>query len=660
MSTTGSASQKATGVETGSETKSGGGGGVGGGGVGGGSGGASYPQASLYVGDLAPEVQESALFQKFSSIGPVMSIRICRDAVTKASLGYGYVNYGRPEHAEKAMEELNFEPVGGRPLRLMWSHRDPTLRRNGQGNIFIKNLDKAIDNKSLHDTFASFGKILSCKVARNDEGVSRGFAFVHYATPQSAKDAIVKVNGMLLHDKKVFVGEFKTKASRQAELGCPKFTNVYIKNLGPETTEEQLRALAAEFGTVSSLCVPMEAEGKRARGFAFVAYDTADAATAAVDGLNGREAGSGAPEGQRLFAGRAMKKEERANQLRCLAETKKREAAKRHQGVNLYVKNLEDDMTEEALRAEFAKYGPISSAKIMTSESGLSRGFGFVCFASPDDANKAVTEMNGRVVNKKPLYVALAQRKEERKAQLATQFMNARYHSSRGPPPAHVGLYTAQSAAHNYYLSNTGYPNSTPAPSAPAFVPNARVSGPTAGRWGAHYSAAPAPYNSRSAGYPPAAPNGPPRSTRPTYPQQHTATRIIQGMHIDQGARGGVWGAPGGYGLHFNQATRNRPIDAAAPTHYASIAAAAPPQFPGADANHAGKGASAAEQKQLLGEELYNLVAQHVDDASAGKVTGMLLEMANNEIVTLLHQPKNLAVKIDEAMLVLKSSGIPS
>lgn len=86
----------------------------------------------------------------------------------------------------------------------------------------------------------------------------------------------------------------------------------------------------------------------------------------------------------------------------------------------------------------------------MMLEDGRSKGFGFVCFSSPEEATKAVTEMNGRIVGSKPLYVALAQRKEERKAHLTNQYMQ-RVAGMRALP-ANAILNQFQPAAGGYFV----------------------------------------------------------------------------------------------------------------------------------------------------------------------------------------------------------------
>jgi len=374
--------------------------------------------ASLYVGDLHVDVTEAMLYEKFSQAGPVLSIRVCRDVVTRRSLSYAYVNFQQPADAERALDTMNYDPIKGRPIRIMWSQRDPSLRKSGVGNIFIKNLDKSIDHKALYDTFSAFGNILSCKVSCN-ENVSKGYGFVHFETEDSALQAIEKVNGLLLNEKKVYVGKFLSRSERQRKLGerAKLFTNVYIKNFADKLDEAKLTEMFSQYGTVKSAAVMKDANGA-SKGFGFVAMENHTEAQMAVDSLNGFKLG----EGVELYVGRAQKKQERAAELRNQFEMQKQERIQKFQGVNLYVKNLDDTVDDDKLREAFTQYGTITSAKIM-SDGDKSKGFGFVCFSSPEEATKAVTEMNGRIVGSKPLYVALAQRRDERKAHLTAQYM---------------------------------------------------------------------------------------------------------------------------------------------------------------------------------------------------------------------------------------------
>ncbi|TFY74344.1 hypothetical protein EWM64_g9669, partial [Hericium alpestre] len=414
---------------------------------------ASAPSASLYVGELDPTVTEAMLFEIFNMIGPVASIRVCRDAVTRRSLGYAYVNYLNAADGERALEQLNYSLIKGRACRIMWSQRDPALRKTGQGNIFIKNLDEAIDNKALHDTFAAFGNVLSCKVAVDDQGRSRGYGYVHYETAEAAETAIKAVNGMLLNDKKVYVGYHISRKERQSKLEemRSQFTNLYVKNLDPEVTQDDFVELFSQFGDVTSAVVSVDEEGK-SKGFGFVNFDSHEHAQKAVDTLHDTEF-----KGRKLFVSRAQKKAEREEELRKTYEQAKMEKMSKYQGVNLYIKNLEDDVDDEKLRAEFEPFGTITSCKVMRDEKGTSKGFGFVCFSSPDEATKAVAEMNNKMIGTKPLYVSLAQRREVRRQQLESQI--AQRNQIRMQQAAAAGLPGGYVNAPMYYPPGPGaYP----------------------------------------------------------------------------------------------------------------------------------------------------------------------------------------------------------
>ena len=231
----------------------------------------------------------------------------------------------------------------------------------------------------MYDTFSAFGNILSCKVAQGASGDSKGYGFVHFETEEATLQAIDKVDGMLLNDKKVFVGRFVPRKERGVELGekAKRFTNVYIKNFNENMTEDDLRDMFEKFGKITSFKLMKTDEGdEKNKGFGFVSYEDAETAEAACGDLNGSEVG-----GKTIYVGRAQKKAERQMELKKKFEQMKLERMTRFQGVNLYVKNLDDTIDDERLRTEFAPFGTITSAKVMCgggAEARVSALFAFL------------------------------------------------------------------------------------------------------------------------------------------------------------------------------------------------------------------------------------------------------------------------------------------
>ncbi|KAB0802013.1 hypothetical protein PPYR_04199 [Photinus pyralis] len=571
-----------------------------------------FPISSLYVGDLHPDVTEGILYEKFSTAGPLLSLRLCRDTNTRRSLGYAYVNFNNSNDAERALDTMNFDLLKGKPIRIMWSQRDPSLRKSGLGNVFIKNLDKSIDNKSLYDTFSAFGNILSCKVAVDDRGWSKGYGFVHFENEEIAKKAIEKVNGMLLNGKKVYVGKFIPRAEREKQLGekANMFTNVYVKNFKNDVTDNELHEMFSKFGNITS-CVVMKTSDGVSKCFGFVAFDNPTSAVNAVNEMNGKEV-----DDQSLYVTRAQKKSDRQRELKRQYEQLKSERYSQCHGVNLFIKNLDDFIDDDRIRKEFSQFGTITSAKVMM-EDGRSKGFGFVCYTSSEEATKAVTEMNGRMIASKPLYVALAQRKEDRKAYLASQYYQ-RYRMQQNIPYGPPNLpYVLPTISHGSRFYNTiNHIRAAPRwASAAPIRPN-----------GTYAASCPFRVTSR-----PSIPNNSNRNS--------VLARPITGQQAIAHSRpNSKYTANGPSNVTRPTAASMNNVGDSIPLNINSLASSPPP----------------LDQKQVIGERLFSFVGTIYPEL-AGKITGMLLEIDASELLNMIDDQESLRAKVDEALAVLQA-----
>jgi len=270
---------------------------------------------------------------------------------------------------------------------------------------------------------------------------------------------------------------------------------------------------------------------------------------------------------------------------------------------------LEEDVNDEKLREIFAEFGPIASVVVMKNSQGASKGFGFVCFVNEADAEKALVGMRTKPTGKKPLFVARAQRREERRIQLENEFQT--------------------SMVQRMQYSQLFYPpTAVPMPQPGMFYP---------------------PMYRR---FPPA---GMPMQMRGGF----------QGPFIPQAkrGRGGYYaqtrGGSSNNGAVLQSRTNARPRTQPSRNHQPPATAA--PIVPGTQqtrdlASILASENSIEKQKNILGERLFPLV-QKEHAHLAGKITGMLLEMDVGEILSLIESPTERQAKINEALEVLNTTG---
>merc|ERR1719180_126508 len=143
----------------------------------------------MFVGQVPRSMDEEELREFFSEFGPVHQLNILRDKSTGVSRGCCFVTYFSRRDALEAQNRLhNVKTLPGMHHPIQMKPAD-TENRN-ERKLFIGMVCKKNDEEDIRQMFDKFGPVEEVTVLRDDQGMSRGCAFVTFASRQIAMVAI--------------------------------------------------------------------------------------------------------------------------------------------------------------------------------------------------------------------------------------------------------------------------------------------------------------------------------------------------------------------------------------------------------------------------------------------------------------------------------------
>lgn len=266
----------------------------------------------VYVGNLAWEVSWQDLKDHMRSTGLDAVRSNIMETSDGRSKGCGIIEFATPEDAEQAVLTLNDTDLKGRQIFVREDREDsrpsePFAHAGGhvhaggvaghqfsagetaQGRrVYVGNLSWDVAWQDLKDHMRQAGEVLHAEVIMEQSGRSKGCGIVEFATEAEAQEAITNLTDTELKNRMIFVREDRETSSQAGAAGMMQNTSVYVWNLAPETSWQDLKDHMRKAGNVDSATIMTNPEGESI-GCGVVSYQKAQEAARAIRELQNSE-----------------------------------------------------------------------------------------------------------------------------------------------------------------------------------------------------------------------------------------------------------------------------------------------------------------------------------------------------------------------------------
>ena len=356
----------------------------------------------LYLTDLPYRISifdiQDFLSKYKDDIAKIMSPEMNQRNIIKGKPIAIKVLFKNNESADKCRKEMNLKKLWNKSVRIMWEESNTSLRYNIKNNIFIRGIPKTTTPREVYEYFMQFGDIFSCKVPEDEQGKHKGYGYITYYSNEDAEKALKETKGKKIFDSlNVEIEHFQKKNERMINNNNENNNHkIFINNLPEKYTIAELNSLCKEYGNVLNANIFSDRIGQK---FGIVEFTNENEAKDAMSKLNEKIIEKDDKKNKlsvQIYQTQFEHKQFLLNQSMKMKETKAK--------CNLYIKNIPLTAKEEDLEKVFSKYGEITSIRIQKDKIEnkdnkdkielVSKGFGFISFDKPEEAKKALEEMD--------------------------------------------------------------------------------------------------------------------------------------------------------------------------------------------------------------------------------------------------------------------------
>ncbi|XP_052247400.1 RNA-binding motif, single-stranded-interacting protein 2-like isoform X7 [Dreissena polymorpha] len=149
-------------------------------------------KTNLYIRGLNPNTTDKDLVNLCTPYGKIISTKAIVDQTTNKCKGYGFVDFETNQAAELAVQALQAQGIQAQMAKVqIQQEQDPT-------NLYIANLPLYFSEQNLENMLKDYGTVISTRILRKPDGVSRGVGFARMESKEKCDQVINAFNGKIL------------------------------------------------------------------------------------------------------------------------------------------------------------------------------------------------------------------------------------------------------------------------------------------------------------------------------------------------------------------------------------------------------------------------------------------------------------------------------